>query len=239
MNNQSVLSISRKNALTLTAFGFICVLLVTLVYLLTRPAIELQKQQALLNTLTEVLNPQQFDNNPIENCVKASTDSPLLGNIYRATLNKQPYALIFTTETKQGYNGLIEMIIAVDQKQNIQGVRVLNHQETPGLGDKIDLIKSDWILTLSNKLLNTDTQEDWYVKKDGGNYDQFTGATITPRAVLAQVREASLYINHHFQSIFALPNECITGKVTANIKSDVDAQTPIDINEATLEQSTL
>src|SRR5690606_24060195 len=87
-----------------------------------------------------------------------------------------------------GYSGAMRMLVGVNRDGTLAGVRVLTHRETPGLGDKVDLSKSDWILGFNGRSLGNPEPDRWGVKKDGGEFDQFTGATITPRAVTAQVK---------------------------------------------------
>lgn len=208
---------SKKNALLLTAFAAVCTLFVAATHIITAPVIEEQKQQDILRKLTQVLNQDKFDNNPLENCTSLSdvsiTGTDKTSKIYRATLNNEPYAIIFQTQTKQGYNGRIEMMVAINAKGEVQGVRSIAHQETPGLGDKIELEKSDWVLDFNGKTVKSDSDSKWFVKKDGGQFDQFTGATITPRAIVNQLRQSIFSASKHFDDIFLMPNECETFEV--------------------------
>lgn len=219
MSNNLTLLASKKNALLLGAFAAVCTALVSITYVLTADTIAKQEQQQTLAKITEVLNPQRFDNNPLENCVEAAypsiTGTDEIIPIYRATKQGQPYALVFQTQTKKGYNGLIKLIAAIDIDANVQGVRTLNHKETPGLGDKIELKKSDWILTLTNKQIRDAEDKKWFVKKDGGDFDQFTGATITPRALINQVRISGFEAKQQFSQLFALPNDCAVNATAA------------------------
>ncbi len=107
----------------------------------------------------------------------------------------------------------------------VLGVRVIEHKETPGLGDKIELAVSNWITTFSNKPFSPDNLAPWQVKKDGGEFDQFTGATITPRAVVRAVREALLYAQANQSALFNAPNTCA---ITDSVET-IDA---INVNEA-------
>lgn len=203
---------TKKNALLLTAFAAVCTFFVALTHLLTKPVIEQQKQQNVLNKLTQVLDKSRFDNNPLYNCTIVN-DSQLTGTdkavtVYRATKENKPYAVIFQSQTPNGYNGKINMIAAVDAKGIVQGVRTLEHQETPGLGDKIELSKSDWVLSFNDKKIQSDTDPKWFIKKDGGQFDQFTGATITPRAIVNQLRVSTYYASTEFQNLFDAPNDC-------------------------------
>lgn len=223
MNKKLLIFTSKKNALLLSAFATVCTLLVSITYILTKPIIEQQEQQDLLNKLNQVLVAERFDNNPLNNCV-ALTDKSIFGDdsshvIYRATNKTQPYALVFQTQTSKGYNGLIKVMVAINKAGEVQGVRALKHQETPGLGDKIDLEKSDWVLSFNDMKVKNAEDKRWFVKKDGGYFDQFTGATITPRAVVNQLRQSINYVTLNFDRLFALKNEC-----AADIADAVEAQ---------------
>jgi len=220
---------TKLNALLLTAFASVCTLLVALTNLWTAPIIEQQKQLDVLNKLKQVLVAGKFDNNPLHHCsiLKdksiSGTEAPI--KIYRATFDKQPYALIFQTRTQQGYNGLIELMVAIDHQGEVQGVRTLSHQETPGLGDKIELAKSDWILSFNEKQVLNEDDSRWFVKKDGGDFDQFTGATITPRAIVNQLRTSIIAVNGQFDRLFEAANDCMVNsadmpEVTSEVAND-------------------
>lgn len=211
-NSRVTLLTTRKNALLLTAFAAVCTLFVALTHLLTKPVIEQQKQQNVLNKLTQVLDESKFDNNPLFNCTKL-TDFELSGQktpvtVYRATLENEPYAVVYQTQTSNGYNGKITMMVAVDQSGVVQGVRTLEHQETPGLGDKIELSKSNWILEFAGNKVESAKDPNWFIKKDGGQFDQFTGATITPRAMVNQLRTSIYHATQRFDALFSAPNQC-------------------------------
>jgi len=220
MSSDLTLLASKKNALLLAGFSAACTLMVSLTYVLTKPAIEYQEKQQTFKKVTQVLDANAFDNNPLDNCVYiqnadiTGVDTKL--PVYRATFNNEPYALIFQTETKQGYNGLIKLITAVNKSGEVQGMRVLSHQETPGLGDKIELAKSDWVLSFNGKQVKDENDSTWFVKKDGGDFDQFTGATITPRAVVNRLRTSVTNLNSEFERLFSLPNECQTAATEVN-----------------------
>ena len=110
-----------------------------------------------------------------------------------------------------GYNGNIELIVAINIDNSISGVRVLKHQETPGLGDKVELRKSDWIYSFNGKKLLSEQDSRWQVSKDGGMFDQFTGATITPRAVVKAVKNTLLFFTENKNTLLTLPNSCLIG----------------------------
>jgi len=90
---------------------------------------------------------------------------------------------------RKGYSGEIRLLLGIDENGKLLGVRVLKHTETPGLGDKIEVNRSDWITRFNGLSLGNPPEAQWAVKKDGGPFDQFAGATITPRAVVNGIRD--------------------------------------------------
>jgi electron transport complex protein RnfG len=113
-------------------------------------------------------------------------------------------AVILPVTAPDGYSGTIELIVGVNRDGTVAGVRALQHRETPGLGDKVDVKKSDWVLDFNGHSLGQPPEEQWTVKKDGGVFDTFTGATITPRAVTAAVKRGLLYFDAHRESLLSL-----------------------------------
>jgi len=137
----------------------------------------------------------------------------MLGNnkpmpVYLGTLNGEPSALAIESIAPDGYNGAIKIIVGIRNDGTITGTRVLAHQETPGLGDKIDLRITNWILSFTGKQVTADNEDQWRVRKDSGQFDQFTGATITPRAVVKAVKQTTQYVNQHREAIFKQPLNC-------------------------------
>ncbi|MFT5755881.1 MAG: electron transport complex protein RnfG [Alteromonadaceae bacterium] len=200
-----------KNAKVLTVFAVVCTLIVGIVNLLTKDRIELQEQQQLLNTLSNIIAPSRHNNDIYQDCLMLQ--SPQLANneqqkAYLAKWNDTPIAMAITTTAPDGYNGNIDLLVAINVDGSISGVRVLKHNETPGLGDKIELRKSDWINSFAAKVMMSDSDNRWHVVKDGGMFDQFTGATITPRAIVKAVKEAVIYFNENQQSLFTKTSTC-------------------------------
>ncbi|EQC1350519.1 electron transport complex subunit RsxG, partial [Escherichia coli] len=105
----------------------------------------------------------------------------------------KPVAAVLETTAPDGYSGAIQLLVGADFNGTVLGTRVTEHHETPGLGDKIELRLSDWITHFAGKKISGADDANWAVKKDGGDFDQFTGATITPRAVVNAVKRAGLY----------------------------------------------
>jgi electron transport complex protein RnfG len=110
--------------------------------------------------------------------------------LYRLREGKILHALFLKATTAKGYSGDIEFAMAVRPDGKIMGVRVIRHRETPGLGDLIETARSSWIRAFEGKSLENPQEALWHVKKDGGMFDQFTGATITPRAVVKGVYDS-------------------------------------------------
>jgi len=180
------LTTNKNNTVALIAFA--CCILVTCVWLLTQPAIESSQRKWLEQQLEAVLKDVRYDNFPSTDIKSVNTNSTDL-TIYRARLNGQSTAVVYDTVTGAGYSGAIRMLIGVDTGGEITAIRIVSHRETPGLGDAIEVSKSDWVHGFNNISLKNLRPEEWRVKKDGGRFDQFTGATITPRAVVNAVYE--------------------------------------------------
>ena len=184
-------------AIRVGLFSFMIVALVSLVYHASKDKIAENEYLDLLHSLQAVLSPDSYDNDLVNDVILLQTQT-----IYRARKSGKPVAAIIKNTTPYGYNGDIQLLIALDMEGRIIGVRVLRHKETPGLGDKIELKKSDWILSFAQKSLADNDLSLWAVKRDGGLFDQFTGATITPRAIVNQVKKTALFFQHNQQVIF-------------------------------------
>jgi electron transport complex protein RnfG len=155
-------------------------------------------------SLSQVVPDTVHDNNLLEDTVTLEDKGrPVL--FYRATKNGMYTAAAFSVTSNEGYAGKIVLIMGVDAKGELLGVRVLSHAETPGLGDKIEEKKDDWIYSFNGLSLDNLPEDQWAVKKDGGRFDQFSGATITPRAVVKAVKEGLEYFKTHREAILAPP----------------------------------
>lgn len=171
----------------------------------TQPKIAQAERLALLQTINQVMPTQRYNNNLIEDVLMVEAPD-LLGSeqtrIYRARLDNQPAGLVIESVAPNGYSGNIYLLIGVLANGQISGVRVLSHRETPGLGDKIELRKDDWILSFDGRALTQDNAKTWAVKRDRGEFDQFTGATITPRAIVGAVRNTLDYVNQQGAQLY-------------------------------------
>lgn len=163
-------------------------------------------RMALLKSLDQLLPQDSYDNDIFHDTLDVTSpellgsDSPL--TVYRARKGGWPVAAVLSVIAPDGYNGSIRLLVAINVDGNLAGVRVIQHRETPGLGDGIDIERSDWIRDFEGKSLSGYTKKQWKVKRDGGEFDQFTGATITPRAVVKAVHKALLYFEGHAHSLF-------------------------------------
>lgn len=206
-----ILSSMTKNSGILTAFALLTTGAVALTHSLTAERISEQEKKQLAEQLQQVLDAHHYDNQLYKDCV-IITDERLGPRpeqvIYRAYKNNEPYALVMRHVTPSGYSGDINLLTAVFANGDIAGVRVTKHEETPGLGDKVEIKKSDWITLFKGQNVLGDDDTRWAVKKDGGQFDQFTGATITPRAVVGSVKNAVLFAKAEFDNLFAAPNSC-------------------------------
>ena len=205
LNKLSLQDLS-KPALLLAAFALTGTSLLAGIYALTAPRITANEHLALLQQINTLVAPERYDNDPIADSV--SLPAAALGSskpvvVYRARKQNQPVAALFITTTPNGYSGDIRMVVGVNADQTLAGVRILAHKETPGLGDKIETGRGSWIFSFTNKSLTKPSEEKWAVKKDGGEFDQFTGATITPRAVVGAVKRVLQW--QHANRLYEMP----------------------------------
>lgn len=176
----------------------VCSLLMVTNNLTAQPIADRQRED-LTRQLDQVLPNDSYDNQPLEQKYQEVIDGQQY-TFYRARLQGKVSAIILFTASA-GYSGDIALLVAIKADGQLSGVRVLSHTETPGLGDKIELAKSSWILGFSGLSLTKPDIAGWAVKKDGGQFDAFTGATITPRAVVKGVFE-TLQLFKQNQSYF-------------------------------------
>lgn len=195
-----------KNALVLGLFAIATVGSVAVLQQATAERIAKAEREAQVRALSEILPQGSYDNHLLDNSIQLH--DPLLGSkspqtAYIALKDGQPSAIILRATAPDGYSGAIHLLIGIQANGQLAGVRVLNHKETPGLGDKIELAKSAWIRSFDGKSLSNPSEDGWAVKKDRGEFDQFAGATITPRAVVKAVHKALQYFDANQQQLFA------------------------------------
>ncbi len=154
---------------------------------LTRADIAQRQLEDLQATLQQVVPAAYYDNDLVRDAVTVNEGGKPV-TVYRARRNGQVQAVCYQVSAPGYGSSAMVMVIGVDRNGTLLGVRVISHAETPGLGDKIELSRSDWILRFNGRSLNDPPPSGWAVKKDGGIFDQFTGATITPRALVKAVK---------------------------------------------------
>lgn len=195
-------------AVTLMIFAIIGATLVGLTHENTIEKIRHNEKLTLLKKLNTILPAASYDNKLLEDTVtlKADyllgTDSP--STAYIAKKQGQAVAVVLYAVAPNGYNGPIGLLVGIRSDGRLAGVRVIKHRETPGLGDAIEEKKSDWILGFDNRSLDKPASKKWKVKKDGGIFDQFTGATITPRAVVRAIHSSLIYFDKNRDEIFGI-----------------------------------
>jgi electron transport complex protein RnfG len=187
-----------RNSLLLAAFAVVTTVLIAGTHLLTKDRIALEQRKAEEKALLEIVPADRHDNSMLDDTLPVGPSATGLGlksdkQIYLAKKQGKVITAIIPLIAVDGYSGDIGLIIGVNADGSIAGVRVLSHKETPGLGDKVDLKKSDWVLGFNGRSLDNPQSAGWAVKKDKGVFDQFTGATITPRAVVGATHRALQY----------------------------------------------
>jgi electron transport complex protein RnfG len=196
-----------RNSVLLAIFAVCTTLLISSTFLLTKDDIALQKRKAEEKALLQIVPRALHDNSMLDDTIAVGPLASGLGlreekRIYIARKDGSVVTAIIPAVAPDGYTGEIDLIIGVNSDGTIAGVRALSHRETPGLGDKVDLKKSDWILGFNGRSLGNPLPPGWAVKKDKGVFDQFTGATITPRAVVAATLRALQYAQENRTSLF-------------------------------------
>ena len=199
----------KKISTTATAmiiFSLAAATALSVFYFITKSPIDESDARAKRIFLNQVISGDLYDNNLVKDTISVEP-SPLLGNkknidVYRAKKNNQVIAVIIEAIAPDGYSGEIKTLVGIDQEDKILGVRVITHKETPGLGDYIEIDKSQWIKNFNLKSLDKVSEKQWAVKKDGGDFDYISGATITPRAVIKSTYKCLLYSKENKKRLF-------------------------------------
>lgn len=199
-----------KSGVTLAVIAAVCTALVALTWQLTAERIEDNKKAWLERSLQPALAGVFFDSPVTESMLIIPQPHELPGNedaiVYRVYANDEPVAALFVVSARDGYAGPIRLLVGVAMDGSITGVRVLEHRETPGLGDRIEITKSDWVLQFDGHSLRDPLPGQWKIKGDGGAFDQLTGASITPRAIIKAIRTTLVYFDANRDAIFAAPS---------------------------------
>ena len=192
--------------LILAVIAAVCTALVALTFSVTKERIAANEQAWLEQSLKPALAGVVYDNNLIESVLSIPLPHELPGNepvlVYRAFLENKPVAALFVVTAVDGFSGAIRLLIGIDFDGIVTATRVLRHHETPGLGDFIDSTKSDWIDQFEDKSLSNPDRLLWALGRDGGEFDQVTGASITSRAVVKAIKQTLLYFEANRESIF-------------------------------------
>lgn len=203
-----MLDTMRKYGMTLTLFAAASTGMTAAINQLTKSTIAEQAVMQQKALFSQVLPTDSYNNALQNSCYLV--DAPELGKgkhkVYIARKDDTPVGAILEATAPDGYSGVIQLLVGADFNGTVLGTRVTEHHETPGLGDKIELRISDWITRFAGKKIEGANDTHWAVKKDGGDFDQFTGATITPRAVVNAVKRAGLYAQSLPGQLSGLPS---------------------------------
>jgi electron transport complex protein RnfG len=199
-----------KGGLTLAAIAAICATLVAATHRLTTERIAANEQAWLEQSLLPALGNVDYDGSITESRFTVEPPHGLPGNdpaiIYRAYSAGAPVAALFAVTATGGYAGPIRILVGVEVGGAVTGVRILEHRETPGLGDGIEASRSGWVQQFDGRSLGNPPAGAWQLRVDGGDFDQLTGASVTPRAVIKAIRETLLYFDAHQAEIFDMPS---------------------------------
>lgn len=176
-------------------------------YEISAERIRQNQRERLLEGLHEVLDPAVHDNDLLQDRIFV-TNPDLLGTpdpveVFLASRDGTPVAAVFAPVAPRGYNGPIRLLVGIYADGTVSGVRVTEHRETPGLADQIDIEKSDWITGFDGKSLSSPPVTGWSVVSEGGEFDAFTSATVTPRAIVRAVRDTLIYFQQNEAELFS------------------------------------
>jgi electron transport complex protein RnfG len=198
-----------KTGLTLALIAAICTALVATTFQLTKDRIVANEKALLEQALQPALAGVIYDSSVSESRLVLPPPHGLPGTeaaiIYRVFAEDKPVAALFAVTARDGFSGAIRILVGVNFDGTVTGVRILQHRETPGLGDKIDASRSDWVFQFDGHSLTSPAISGWAIRSDGGEFDQLTGASVTPRAVIKAIRETLLYFDAQRDEIFAAP----------------------------------
>ena len=194
-------------AVILLLFTVVGTSMVAFTYEGTREKIAANERATLQRKLNQLLPAGSYDNDLLEDRITVTlpeaNERDKVITVYRARNNSADAGLVMTAVAPDGYSGRIKMLIGIRADDTLSGVRIITHRETPGLGDAIDEQRSDWVLGFDGKSLGNPPIKQWRVKKDGGVFDQLTGATITPRAIVKAVRRTLLYYQANREMLYS------------------------------------
>jgi len=204
MSDKSII----KTGVTLAAIAAVCTALVAATYQMTAERIAANEKALLEQSLQPALGGIAFDGSLSESRIVLQPPHELPGNdpaiIYRVFAEGQPVAALIAVTARDGFSGPIRILVGVEFDGRVSGVRILQHRETPGLGDKIEPERSNWIFQFDNRSIGDPVTIQWAIRGEGGDFDQLTGASVTPRAIIKAIRDTLLYFDAHRDEIFEL-----------------------------------
>jgi electron transport complex protein RnfG len=202
MSDQSII----KTGLTLAVIAAICTALVALTFQATRERIAANEKALLEQSLQPALAGTFYDSGVSESRLVLPSPHGLPGNepavIYRVFAEGEPVAALFAVTARDGFSGPIRILVGIGVDGRVTGVRILRHRETPGLGDKIESARSDWVFQFDGHSMGDPVATGWAIEVDGGKFDQLTGASVTPRAIIKAIRDTLNYFETHQDAIF-------------------------------------
>jgi Na+-translocating ferredoxin:NAD+ oxidoreductase subunit G len=200
-----------RSGLTLAVLAAICTTLVAITWYFTAPRIAENEQAALERSLGPTLSGVFYDNGVTESLLVIPPPHELPGTepvpVYRVYSGSEPVAAVFVITEPGGYAGAIRLLVGIEYSGEVTGVRVLSHRETPGLGDLIEASKTSWLQQFRNASLAAPPRAEWAIRRDGGAFDQITGASVTTRAVVRAIKQTLLYFESHRDFIFEAAGE--------------------------------
>lgn len=196
-----------RNSLLLALIALGTTALVAGTWQLTSQTIARQQRLAQEQALLDIIPRSRHDNAMLDDTLAVGPQDAALGLreesvIHIARQRGTVVAVIIPVIAPDGYSGDIALRVGVNRDGSIAAVRVRAHEETPGLGDSIELEQSDWILGFNGRSLGNPAIDEWAVRKDNGEFDQFTGATITPRAVVSATARALQFVEENRARLF-------------------------------------
>jgi len=196
-----------KSGATLAIIAAVCTALVAATYQFTHERITINEQAWLEQSLQPALSGLFFDSGVSESLLTIPAPHELPGSqdaiVYRVYSGDTPVAALFVVSARDGYAGAIRLLVGIDISGTVTGVHVLEHRETPGLGDRVETGKSDWVTQFAKRSLQNPAADRWKIKRDGGDFDQLTGASVTPRAIVKAVKETLDYFDANAVAVFA------------------------------------
>ncbi|MES9868154.1 MAG: electron transport complex subunit RsxG [Sedimenticola sp.] len=184
----------------------------------TKARIAANEREALLRSLNALVPADSIDNDIVTDTLFVNDTERLGGDhiqVYLGRKGGSPVAAVFASVVPDGYSGPIKLLVAVRTDGSLGGVRIVSHKETPGLGDKVEERRSDWVHSFRDKSLTNPDISRWKVKRDGGDFDQFTGATVTPRSIVKAVKNTLLYFRDNGLALFEQQNDKAPQKVAS------------------------